>query len=71
MKADSTEGGGINVTSNEASSFAVKLSGPAPAGGVTVMLKSSDPAKVTVTPATVLIPSGATMPAMQPQVTGA
>lgn len=68
---DSTEGGLVKVTSNEASSFAVKLSGPAPEGGVTVMLKSSDPSKVTVTPASVLIPPGATTPIIQPQVTGA
>jgi hypothetical protein len=75
MNSDATKSldstGGLKVTPNEAASFAVNLSGPAPAGGVTVMLKSSDPSKVTVTPASVLIPPGATTPPTQPQVTGA
>jgi hypothetical protein len=66
---DSTEGL-VKVTPNEAAAFAVRLSGPAPAGGVTVTLKSSDTSKVTVTPASVVIPPGATTPPTQPQVTG-
>ena len=67
---DSTEGL-VKVTPNETASLAVRLSGPAPAGGVTVTLKSSDTSKVTVTPASVVIPPGATTPTTQPQVTGA
>lgn len=66
-----TSAAGLKVIPNEAAAFAVRLSGPAPAGGVTVMLKSSDTSKVTVTPASVLIPPGATTPPTQPQVTGA
>ena len=54
----------------QSASFAVKLPGPAPAGGVTVLLTSSNASKVTV-PASVVIPQGATTPATQPQVTGA
>src|SRR6185436_13565912 len=43
----------------------------APAGGVTVTLASSDTSKVMVTPASVVIPQGATTAATPPQVTGA
>jgi hypothetical protein len=53
----------------QSASFAVKLVTPAPAGGVTVTLKNSDPSKITI-PASVVIPQGATTPAAQPQVTG-
>ena len=47
----------------------VTLSVPAPQGGVTVTLTSSDPSKVTVTPS-VFIPAGRTQPNQQPQVNG-
>ncbi|MDX6530205.1 MAG: hypothetical protein QOH41_2495 [Blastocatellia bacterium] len=60
-----------SVNLGQSTSFAVTLSAPAPAGGVTLTLKSSDTSKVTVTPANVIIPQGATKPATQPQVTGA
>ena len=46
----------------------VTLSAPAPPGGVTVTLISSDPSKFTVTPS-VFIASGATTPAIQPRIT--
>jgi hypothetical protein len=75
--ASVTVTGTINTPTNtpvnlgQSTSFAVRLSAPAPAGGVTVTLKSSDTSKVIVTPASVVIPQGATTPATQPQVTGA
>lgn len=49
--------------------FAVTIPSPAPAGGVTVSLSSSDAAKVAVSPGTVLIPQGATAPVTQPRIT--
>ena len=58
------------VGPGQSAAFPVTLSAPAPAGGVTVTLASSDPSKVTVTPASVTIAAGATAPAAQPQVTG-
>jgi hypothetical protein len=60
-----------SVRLGQSAPFAVMLPAPAPAGGVAVTLKSSDTSKVTVTPASVVIPQGATVPATQPQVTGA
>ncbi len=60
----------MKVTPNVATSFAVSLATPAPAGGVTVTLDSSDTSKVVVTPASVVVPQGATTPTLQPQVTG-
>ena len=59
------------VRLGEAAAFVVTLPAPAPAGGVTLALASSDASKVTVTPASVLIPQGATTAATPPQVTGA
>jgi hypothetical protein len=50
--------------------LAVSLSAPAPAGGVTVTLSSSDTSRATVSPATLTIAAGQTTPASQPQVTG-
>ena len=49
--------------------FPVTLGSPAPVA-VTISLISSDPSKLSVTPATVSIAAGATAPASQPQVTG-
>lgn len=54
----------------ETASLALALSEPAPDGGVTVTLTSSDPSKVTVAPPSVVIPQGATTPSTQPQVIG-
>jgi len=61
-----------NVTAGlgQAVPFPVTLPVPAPAGGVTVLLASGDPTKVTVSPTSVSIPVGQTTPAAQPQVTG-
>ena len=63
--------GTTTIGLGQSAAFAVNLSQPAPAGGVTVTLASSDTTKVTVSPATVAILQGATAPATQPQVTGA
>jgi hypothetical protein len=60
----------MKVTPNVATSFLVSLPTPAPAGGLTVTLDSSDTSKVVVTPASVVVPQGATTPTLQPQVTG-
>jgi trimeric autotransporter adhesin len=57
------------VALGQSAAFGVTLSQPAPAGGVTVNLTSSDTSKVTVS-ASVFIPAGATTAAVQPQVTG-
>lgn len=48
--------------------FPVSLSSPAPSGGVTVTLTSSDTTKFTITPS-VYIPGGALTPAVQPRIT--
>lgn len=49
--------------------FPVTLAAPAPSGGAIVMLTSSD-VEVTLRPANILIPGGATAPARMPQVNG-
>ena len=50
--------------------FPVSLSAPAPAGGVFITLTSSNPSKLTVLPANILILQGATTPTSTPQLTG-
>jgi len=50
--------------------YNVTLTSPAPAGGVTVSLSSSNTSAVTISPATVTIAAGQTTPATQPNVTG-
>ncbi len=59
----------VTVAPGQSAPIAVTLSSPAPAGGETVTLTSSDTSKVTVT-SQVVIPQGATTPSTQPQVTG-
>jgi hypothetical protein len=62
-----------NVTSVQVGQFVpfpVTLPAPAPPGGVTVMLSSSDSSKATVTPDRVNILAGQTTPATQPQING-
>jgi hypothetical protein len=61
-----------NVTADVGQSvpFPITLGTPAPAAGVTVTLASSNTAVVTVSPATVFIAGGATVPLTQPRVTG-
>jgi hypothetical protein len=69
-------GGAISLASNVSLSpaasvlFPVTLTVPAPPSGVTVLLSTSDPSKVTVSPASVFIAGGATSPAVTPQVSG-
>jgi hypothetical protein len=60
----------VTVGTGQATSFPVTLSSPAPAGGVTVSLTSSDTSRLTIAPANVFIGGGATTPSTQPQVTG-
>jgi hypothetical protein len=62
--------GSTTISTNQATPFPVSLSTPAPAGGVTVTLSSSDASKVVVTP-NVFIAAGSTSPGAAPQITGA
>jgi len=59
----------VKVGPNQSVAFPVTLATPAPVGGVTIMLKSSDTNVATV-PMSVFIDFKATTPAVQPQVTG-
>ena len=61
----------LNVGLSTSVSFPVSLGTAAPAGGVTVTLASSNPAKLAISPSTVNIAAGQTAPATQPTVTGA
>jgi len=54
----------------QSTAFPIGLSAPAPAGGVTVTLISSDTTKVTISPTSVFIAGGQSAPATQPQITG-
>jgi hypothetical protein len=58
------------VALSQSASFPISLPEPAPAGGVTVTLTSSDSSKVSISPPTVSIAQGASTPSVQPQVTG-
>ncbi len=60
----------ITVGPSQAAAFPVTLGTPAPTGGVVVTLVSSDTSKVTVSPGTVTVAAGQTLPPVQPQVTG-
>ena len=57
------------IAPGETRSLPVSLSSPAPAGGVTIVFTSSNPAVATIS-ASVFIPEGASTPAANPQVTG-
>ena len=61
---------GVTVEVGASAPFPITLPVPAPAGGVTVSFVSSDPSKVTITPATVSIVAGQTTPVPQPVVNG-
>jgi pseudomonalisin len=50
--------------------LSLALSAPAPPSGIIVTVTSSDTSKMTLRPANVLIPAGATTPTSPPQVTG-
>jgi trimeric autotransporter adhesin len=60
--------GNVTVNAGQSAAFPVTLSTPAPPSGVLVDLKSSDPARVTVTPSSVFIAGGAVSPGSQPRV---
>jgi len=60
----------VSARLGEATALFMQLSEPAPTGGLTVSLVSSDTTKATVTPSTVSIPPGARAPLTQPQVNG-
>ncbi len=59
----------LTVAPGQTLSMPVSIPNPAPTGGVTVNLVSSDPSIATITPS-VFIPQGAFIPAANPQVTG-
>src|SRR5207248_5807461 len=61
---------GVVVSLGQSTFATVSLASPAPAGGVTIALSSSDTSKATVSPATVSLAAGQTSPSTQPQVTG-
>ena len=58
------------IAPSQTSEIALSLSSPAPAGGVTVALSSSDTNIATVSPANVFIAEGLMVPAANPQITG-
>ena len=60
---------GVVVAPGQSTPLGVQLSSPAPVGGVTVTLTSSNTSQLTVSP-TVFIAQGATTPATAAQVTG-
>jgi len=60
----------LTVGQFQSAMFPVSLSAPAPSGGVTVTLTSSNPGSVTIAPTSVFIAGGQSAPATQPQVTG-
>ncbi len=62
--------GGVALAPKQTLAFPVTLSSPAPAGGVTVSLTSSDTSKATLSTSSVFISGGSTTPASQPQITG-
>lgn len=59
----------LAATLGQALSLTVRLSAPAPAGGVTVTLSSSDPSTARLQTSTVFIPKDATEPVAPPTVT--
>ena len=60
----------MTVSPSQTLAFPVTLLNPAPAGGLFVSLVSSDPTKLTVSPASFLVPAGATVPSTTPKITG-
>jgi hypothetical protein len=61
---------GFTVPYGHSASLNVKISTPAPVGGVTVSLASSDTSTLTVTPSSVFIKFGSTAPDTAPQANG-
>jgi hypothetical protein len=62
--------GNISLAPGQTVSFPIALANPAPASGLTVTLSSSDTSTIAISPISVLIPAGALMPTVQPQLTG-
>ena len=62
-------GAPLTIAPGQTVSAPLTLNNPAPTGGVTVSLASSDESVATVTPS-VFVPEGATSPTANPQVTG-
>ena len=60
----------VALTPGETLNFPVTLGTPAPAGGVYIMLASSDSGIATVSPASSFVPEGMTSPRSTPAVTG-
>lgn len=60
----------VTVAPGQSLAFPVTLSQPAPDGGVTVALSSSDTSKLSIAPASIQIPAGLIAPAAQPRITG-
>jgi hypothetical protein len=60
----------VSVPLGQSIPYNVTLQAGAPSPGITVNLASSDPTKVSISPASVFIAANATAPATQPQVTG-
>ena len=60
----------LSVEPGHSVSFPITLGTPAPAGGVTVNLESSDTTKLTVSPTSVVIAAGDSAPITQPTVSG-
>ena len=60
----------VSVPVGQTAAFPIQLSAPAPPGGVSVTLTSSDAAKVRISPGSVSIAAGAFSPSPQPQVEG-
>ena len=61
---------GVTVAFGQSVPFPITLSAPAPAGGATVTLSTSNSGTVDISPKQVTILAGLTQPATQPQVTG-
>ena len=59
----------LSLTLGQTAPFPVTLGAPAPAGGLTVALASSDSSLVSISPASISVPAGSTTPTVQPQVT--
>jgi len=60
---------GLTMMPGDRLNIQVLLAQPAPSGGVFVTLSSSDTTKLTVSPATIFMPEGATTSRVQPQLT--
>jgi hypothetical protein len=60
----------ITVGPGQSAPFPVTLGTPAPSGGVTVTLVSTNTSNVTISPAAVTVAAGQTVPTVQPAVSG-